>query len=164
LKYILSAFFLVFTLTAYGQFAPTEDTTFSYSILFVEKETVVKDIDNSIVSANHFTDMHIICNDTDTVNFKYDFPYLILKKQDFYKLKRFSLGTNSMFLVFKYKNILSTFIFKMPFEIFFDKYFTIISHNSLKSKVIYCTVSSVSTSLNTANKSFVKGVDIKIRR
>src|SRR4051812_5689289 len=114
MKQFLFIIFSIFSITAKTQVITSSDTAFRYSILFVEKETVLKDIDNSIVNGNYFTDMFIVCNNSDTVKFEYDYPFLILKKENFYKLKRFSSGSNNIYLFFKYKNDVMDFLFKMP--------------------------------------------------
>ncbi len=136
------------------------DTSFLYSILLVEKQTILKDIDNSIFTGNYFNKLYIVCDDSDTVNFEYDYPFIKMSKVDFYKLKKFSIGNKPSHLYMKYSNSVKDFLIKMPFEIFFDKYFVLMSHNTLRSNFFYTTVSSVSINLNTSNKQFVKGINV----
>lgn len=152
----MKTFFLIFVLfiTIKGQTQNnSRDTSFFYAILLVERSTVKKDLENSITFGDYFDSMYVV-NDRDTFNVKYNYPFLIVRRDMFSKLKRLSDSINNMKLYMSISRSKDKSLIEMPFNIAFDHYIVILSHPRKKSKFYYCYFSSVSYKFNTSNKGY----------
>jgi hypothetical protein len=157
MKFLLTVILLI-ALKCYSQNRQA-DTSFFYSILLVEKATVVKDMENSILIGDYFDKMYIV-NDADTINIKYNYPFMITEKETLFKLKNLSTHKNNMNLYMLSARGKRKILIKMPFNVAFDHYIVILSHRKLGSILYDCYFSSVIYGYNTSNKGYGIATDI----
>lgn len=138
------------------------DTSFFYSIVMIEKESIVKDVENSFFTGDYFDSLYIV-NDLDTFHIKYEYPFIITNTSNLLTLKKLSNQKNNLVL---YLNISRGEInkhIKMPFNIAFDRNMVVLAHKTRNSKFYDCYFSSVISKFNTSNKGYGTAIDLNKR-
>lgn len=161
---------LLFSLALFSSFClraqrSNDDTSFYYAVMLFEKQTFDENPDGSIISGHAFDSICIATDKGDTIDFRYIFPYITFKKADFHRLIRLSTSKDvSLQHIFSCRNSKRQFTVSVPFDIIFDRYWTNIYHERLKSGKFKCTMSAYSDALHTTALSFTEGRTILRRR